>query len=470
MLGAVGTAYTVGGIVSGMLITPTLSKKFGRKICMQVGCAIVIAFTFLQVFAPNMPSFIAGRLIMGIGQGLALPNGPTYIAEIAPAAIRGMILSFWQVWYTIGAFIVYWVAYGCAKVPSLGLWQFRIPIILQILLPGAVIVSLFFCPESPRWLVEQDRIEDARKSLAYVRREDEVEPELDSIVAAVYYEKTTIDLNQSWYAPYITLFKDPSLRHRMFVALFINCGQQLTGNTTLASYCESLRACTFLQQPLTSATLIYQKVFNDPDTSFLINSINASFAILFTLNCTWLIDRIGRKKILLWGGVGQAIALLLVAIVGLTTPVLDAEGHRPYSVGVGIAALMFVFILFYKPSWGATVWVYTSDIFSTNVRTHAIGIASQSQNVIATILNQFFPIFLAKCGFYTFLFFFGMNAVLALGVIWLLPETKGVALEDMDELFGGVSHRAGGEAMGAVEEKLGKEAEHIEGPATVSKV
>lgn len=97
MLGAVGTAYTVGGIVSGMLITPTLSKKYGRKICMQVGCAIVIAFTFLQVFAPNMASFIAGRLIMGIGQGLALPNGPTYIAEIAPASIRGMILSFWQV-------------------------------------------------------------------------------------------------------------------------------------------------------------------------------------------------------------------------------------------------------------------------------------------------------------------------------------------------------------------------------------
>lgn len=70
---------------------------------MQIGCALVVAFTFLQVFAPNMPSFIAGRLLMGIGQGIALPNGPTYIAEIAPADVRGTILSFWQVWYTIGA-------------------------------------------------------------------------------------------------------------------------------------------------------------------------------------------------------------------------------------------------------------------------------------------------------------------------------------------------------------------------------
>lgn len=130
---------------------------------------------------------------------------------------------------------------------------------------------------------------------------------------------------------------------------------------------------------------------------------------------------------------------------------------------------MFVFILFYKPSWGATVWVYTSDIFSTNVRAHAIGIASQSQSVISTILNQFFPTFLAKCGFYTFFFFFGTNALLTVGVIFFLPETKGVALEDIDELFGGVSHRAGGEALGA-DEKMGKDIEHVEQPHVVSKV
>lgn len=146
--------------------------------------------------------------------------------------------SVWQVLTTIGAFIVYWAAYGCSKSPQLGLWQFRVPIILQVFLPACVIVSLLFCPESPRWLAEQDRIEEARRALDVVRAPDEVEPELEAIVAAIHYEKTTIDLNQSWYAPYITLFKDPSLRRRMFVALFINMGQQLTGNTTLSSYCE----------------------------------------------------------------------------------------------------------------------------------------------------------------------------------------------------------------------------------------
>lgn len=89
-------AYTVGGIVTGFLITPTLSKFFGRRFCIQLGLAIVIVSTFVQAFAPNMPAFIAGRLLMGMGQGLAVPTGPTYIAESAPAHVRGTMMSMWQ--------------------------------------------------------------------------------------------------------------------------------------------------------------------------------------------------------------------------------------------------------------------------------------------------------------------------------------------------------------------------------------
>lgn len=89
-------AYTVGGIVTGFLITPTLSKYLGRQFCIQLGLAIVIVSTFVQAFAPDMTAFIAARLLMGMGQGLAVPTGPTYIAETAPAKVRGTMMSFWQ--------------------------------------------------------------------------------------------------------------------------------------------------------------------------------------------------------------------------------------------------------------------------------------------------------------------------------------------------------------------------------------
>ncbi|KAL1405610.1 hypothetical protein Q8F55_009249 [Vanrija albida] len=419
MLGAINTGYTTGGIVSGVFVTPTLSKLAGRRICLQVGCALVIISTFVQVFAPNVQGFIGGRLLMGIGQGIAIPTGPTYMTEIAPT-----------LFFTIGAFIVYWTAYGVSKNHHLGIWQWRVPLFLQIFFPALVIISMLFCPESPRWLVERGRIDEAHRALVLTRPQEEAEQELADIVAAVNYEKTAAHLDSRWWAPYKTIFVEPSLRRRMLIAIFINFGQQVCGNSVLAGY----------------TSLIYKSVFANPDTIFLINALSATFSILFTLNATWLVDRIGRKPVLLIGAAGQGISLLIVACVGITHPA-DAEGHRTRSVGIGVAALFFLFVLFYKPSWGATVWIYSADIFSTDVRAHAISFCSQTQSIVGTIVGQFFPIFLKKTGFYCFFFFAGMNVILLAGVWYWLPETKGIPLEDMDKLFGGVSHREAGEAL-----------------------
>jgi MFS family permease len=89
-------AYNCGGIVTGFLITPSVSKRFGRRCCIVTGLTLVIVSSFIQAFAPNMSAFIAGRLVMGLGQGFAIPTGPTYIAEIAPAKVRGRMMSFYQ--------------------------------------------------------------------------------------------------------------------------------------------------------------------------------------------------------------------------------------------------------------------------------------------------------------------------------------------------------------------------------------
>jgi hypothetical protein len=115
------------------------------------------------------------------------------------------------------------------------------------------------------------------------------------------------------------------------------------------------------------------------------------------------------------GAAGMCLSLLVVAILGMKVPE-NEDGTRPYGMGVAVAAMFFLFIFFYKPSWGATVWVYTSEIFSTNVRAHGVAIGAQSQSIASTILNQFFPNFLANCGFYTFFFFVGVNALLVVGV------------------------------------------------------
>jgi len=142
----------------------------------------------------------------------------------------------------------------------------------------------------------------------------------------------------------------------------------------------------------------------------------------------------------------MGITMLIFATVGIATPneYYTSGGSKTVTksepVGIALTFLLFFFILFYKPTWGATVWIWTSEIFSMNVRAQAVGMCSQMQNVANSILQQFFPTFLKNCGFYTFYFFAGINVLLALFVFFFVPETRRVSLEEMDVLFGGANH------------------------------
>ncbi|KAF2255676.1 MFS sugar transporter-like protein [Trematosphaeria pertusa] len=431
IIGAINTAYTVGAVVAGFFFGGPLADYAGRRVGMAVGSGLVIIATFMQTFSPrgNVGCFIGGRVLIGLGQGLALTAGPIYIGELAPPEIRGKIMSFWQMFYSVGSFIAYWVNYACSKNPQhLGEWDWRMVVIFQLLMPILIIAQVFFIPETPRWYIQHgNRQEDARRSLHRVRDTDqEVEDELLAIREAIEFEAEAIS------SGYSALYKDKSVRKRMYLAMIINAGQQITGQGTLNSY----------------STIIYKKVFKSTSQIALINALNATFGIIFTLNATWTVDRFGRKFLFIVGGLGMAACMFTVATVETQTPSFD--GAKSVPVGIAIVFLMFLFAFFYKPSWGATVWIYTSEIFSMNVRAQAVGMCSQTQNVANSIVQQFFPQFLDNCGFYAFYMFAGVNALLAAFVYFFLPETKKVCLEEIDALFGGTNHvEKGAEIVGA---------------------
>ncbi|KAL2820777.1 general substrate transporter [Aspergillus granulosus] len=428
LIGAINTSYTVGAIFGGFFLGGPIADFLGRKVGMGTGCVLVIVSTFMQAFSPrhNIGCFIAGRVIIGIGQGIALTAGPIYIGELAPPEIRGKIMTFWQMFYSVGSFICFWVNYGCTQHrENLGEWDWKMVVIFQLLVPVLILALLPTIPGSPRWFVQRgNNIEKARAALARVRETDEeVEEELLKIREALEYEKEAISSN------YSALWKDKSLRKRMVLALIMNAGQQVTGQGSLNSY----------------STKIYQKVFPSSGQIALINALNATFGILFTLNAVWIIDRFGRKFLLIVGGIGMGICMIIVAAVETETP--SPGGIKTQSVGISIVFLLFLFIFFYKPSWGATVWIWTSEVFSMNVRAQAVGMASQTQNVANTIVQQFFPTFLDNCGFYAFYMFAGINFLLAVFVWFFIPETKQVPLEEIDALFGGANHVTRGEEL-----------------------
>ncbi|KAI1363965.1 general substrate transporter [Xylaria arbuscula] len=436
LIGLVNTAYTIGAIVSGFFFGGPVADYFGRRWGMGSGCFLVIIATFIQAFAPrhNIGAFIGGRVLIGLGQGLALTAGPTYIGEVSLPEVRGRIMTFWQTFYSVGSFIAYWIAYATnLHKKKLGNWDWRIVVIFQVLVPLIICILLPFQPESPRWWIKRhNNTEEAKKALRRIREtEQDVEDEVLAIREAIEYE------NEAISGTYKALFKDPSIRKRLYLACVINVGQQLSGQGTLNSY----------------SSAIYKKIWTSSETINLINALNATFGILFTLNALWTADRFGRRWLLIVGALGMAACMLIVPIVGLKTPdVIAADGTatKTQPVGIAIVFLLFLFIFFYKPSWGATVWMWTSEVFSMNVRAQAVGMTSQMQNVANTIFQQFFPIFLANEGLKCLFFFFATNILLAAFVYFFIPETKQVSLEEMDTLFGGQNHvDKGAQILGA---------------------
>ena len=260
-------------------------------------------------------------------------SGPIYIGELAPNHIRGKIMSFWQLFYSVGSFICFWVAYACAKhKENLGEWDWKITVLFQLLVPIIVLCLLPTMPGTPRWYIKKNGdIEKARNALRRVRDTDEeVEAELMEIREAIEFEKEAISSN------YSALWKDKSIRKRLLIAFVINAGQQITGQGSLNSY----------------STKIYQKVFKSADTIMLINALNATCGILFTLNAVWTVDRFGRKFLLTVGGFGMAFCMLIVACVGTQTPTL-AGGAKTEPVAISIVFLLFLFIFFcgYSPCY-----------------------------------------------------------------------------------------------------------------------
>lgn len=437
LIGLINTAYTIGAIISGFFLGGPTADYFGRRIGMAAGCFLTIVATFMQCFAPrgDLACFIAGRVIIGIGQGMALTSGPIYIGEMSPPEIRGYIMTFWQLFYSVGSFIAYWINYACSlHREELGEWDWRMVVIFQMLVPVIIIILLPFQPESPRWYIQKSgNVDAARATLRRIRdTEQEVEEEVLAIREALEYEKEAIS------STYSALFKDPSVRKRLYLAFILNIGQQLTGEGTLNTY----------------STDIYKSVWTSTQTIDLINALNATFGIIFTLNAVWA-DRFGRRMLFIIGGIGQGICMLIISVVGDATPSTDGVKSQP--VGIALVSMFFLFILFYKPTWGATVWIWTAEVFSMNVRAQAVGMCSQMQNVANTIFGQFFPIFLDNTKFKCFFFFMAVNFLLAAYAFFFIPETKKVPLEEIDVLFGGANHVDKGAQMIGHEAALGRD-------------
>ena len=390
-------AIALIGTVIGSLIAGYPGDKYGRRDSLR-GMAVFYLISALGcAFASNWYSLLAFRFIGGLGIGGSSVLGPMYIAEIAPADLRGRLVGFFQFNVVAGILVAYLSNY-LIGVAAFGAEDWRwmlgvsgIPAVLFFLM-------LFTIPRSPRWLARKSRVEDARQVLVEIG-EQNVDRELRDIVQSIDAEHGHANepLFQRAYGLPI------------FLAVSVAMFNQLSGINAILYYLNDIfRLAGF------------DRVSGDLQ-AVLIGLTN----LVAVMAAMTVIDRAGRKTLLLIGSVGCALSLGGVAAIFLT-------GQRQNL----LVGCLVGFIAFFSFSQGAVIWVLISEVFPNRVRAKGQSLGSFTHWFMNALISYYFPVLAAKSRGIPFVFFAAMMAVQFVVVLLFYPETKGVSLEEMQRKFG----------------------------------
>lgn len=416
----------------GSLAGGKTSDSIGRKWTMALAAFIFQTGAAIMAIAPSFQVLMIGRLLAGVGIGLGVMIAPVYIAEISPTVSRGFLTSFPEIFINLGILLGYVSNYAFSGLPVHINW--RIMLAVGILPSVFIGVALFVIPESPRWLVLQNRIDEARSVLLKTNdNKAEVEERLAEIQLAAglanaeKYEKKAV-----WRE---LLRPSPSVRRMLIVGFGIQCFQQITGIDATVYYSPEIlkEAGIKSNSKLLAATV----AVGVTKTAFI-------------LVATFLIDKLGRKPLLYISTIGMTVCLFSL---GLTLAFLG-NGQ------IGIAlAILFVCgnVAFFSVGIGPVCWVLTSEIFPLKLRAQAAALGAMGNRVSSGLIAMSFLSVSSAITFAgTFLIFSAISALSVLFVYALVPETKGKSLEQIELLFQDEAE-SGEMEMGDVQHLMQKE-------------
>ena len=332
------TSILSAGTFFGALIAGDLADFIGRRTTIICGCAIFILGVILQTASTALGLLVAGRLIAGFGVGFVSAIIILYMSEIAPRKVRGAIVSGYQFCITLGILLASCVDYGTQNRKDTG--SYRIPIAIQMLWAIILASGLFLLPESPRYFVKKGNLEKATHVLTRLRGEPEgselIQQELAEIVANHEYEITVIP-QHGYFGSWLNCFKGGLLNsssnlRRTILGTSLQMMQQWTGINFIFYF-----GTTFFQE---------LKTISNP---FLIGLITTLVNVCSTPISFYIIERLGRRTILIWGALGMLICEFIVGIIGVTAG--RESQHNNSAVSAQIAFICF-YIFFFATTWG----------------------------------------------------------------------------------------------------------------------
>jgi sugar porter (SP) family MFS transporter len=371
----------------------------------------------LQTVATSIPLFVAGRFFAGLGVGLLSATIPLYQSETAPKWIRGAIVGCYQWAITMGLLLAAIVLNATKNRNDTG--SYRIPIAVQFAFSIIMVVGMIVLPETPRYLIKKDNIEGAARSLSRLRRlpvdHPDIVDELAEIQANHNYELSIGSPS------YLELVRNPSIRKRLFTGIGLQALQQLTGVNFIFYYGTSYFTHSGISNP------------------FVVTMITSVVNVVGTVPGLILVEKWGRRPLLMCGAIGMSICQLIVASVGTALPE-DKTANK------AIIAFVCFYILFFASTWGPCAWVVTGEIFPLKARAKGLSITTSSNWLLNWAIAYATP-YLVNSGpgnanlgskvFYVWGFFCCLCTAF---VYYSIYETRGLSLEQVDELYAKVGH------------------------------
>ena len=399
------TGCALVGCAIGAGIAGVLSDWIGRKKVLILSAILFFISAVGTALPKDITTFIIYRIIGGLGVGAASMSSPMYIAEISPAKIRGRMVSVNQFAIVSGFLVVYFVNYFIAlqgdqmwNQESGWRWMFGSEMLPALLL----LVLLFFVPESPRWLTKQNRSKEALEILTRVGGAEYAKTELLEIKDALAHESGSLK----------QLFQ-PGMKIVLVIGIVLAVLQQVTGINVFLYF----------------GTEIFKKMGSDTNAALLQTVIVGTVNLAFTIIAIWLVDRLGRKPLMIIGSAGMGLSLL-------------GMGLMAYVQKTDLWVMLFIlsYIACFALSVGPVTWVIMSEIFPTRIRGRAMAIATVCLWVANYLVSQTFPMmeennWLLEKFHHAFPFWlYGIFCVVLVAFVWrFVPETKGKTLEEIEK-------------------------------------
>ncbi|KAJ3522552.1 hypothetical protein NM208_g12806 [Fusarium decemcellulare] len=415
------------GSFAGCIFSMWLANYIGRRLSLITASVFVFVGVAMQAAASG---HIASIFITGIAVGIASTVNPLYVSENAPRGIRGLLTGCYQLSIVTGLTLAFWINYGCLLHVK-GHAQYIIPLSLQALPAVILFFGMMFANESPRFLAQKDPAK-ALTVLAKLRGLSEDHPyvrdEMENISLQLEEERS-LAANSSGLTLVKEAFTVKSYRRRSFLCITLMMWSNLTGTNAMTYYSPTIFKSVGLSS--SSAGLFATGIYG------IVKMVSCAVFILFVT------DSLGRRKSLLWTGIVQGLALFYVGFfVRFDPPHPDSP---PGAAGYVAIVAIYIFAAVYQFGWGPVVWTYCSEIPAARMRALQMGMATASQWLFNFVVAKGTPSMFATLGAHGFgtYFLYGSFCFTMVVFAWFfVPETKGLALEDMDELFGQDNVRA----------------------------